>query len=148
MRGSETAFIGRITAGVTHEGLNVLAIISEASGLLDDILTLNRGQLSSWDEKAMAALDRIRRQIGRDTELSERLNSFVHSLDESTVRVEINDVLDQAAFLMQRAARLEEVVLRTRHANPSPVISRNPLQLQIGLAGAEHSGRGLECFKT
>jgi C4-dicarboxylate-specific signal transduction histidine kinase len=123
-----------MTAGATHEFLNVLAIISEASGLLQDILSLNRGEPSSWDEKAKASLARIRRQIDRGTDLSECLNKFAHSLDESGVRVDMNDTLDRVAVLMRHAARLEKVVLQTQRGEPSPVIVTNPLHLQIVLA--------------
>jgi C4-dicarboxylate-specific signal transduction histidine kinase len=134
MREHEIAFIGRVTAGVTHEFLNVLATINEASGLLKDILDLNRSELSSWGEKAMEAVARIQMQVGRGTEYSERLNAFAHSLDDSSVSIDLNDTLDQIAFLMQHAARLKRVVLQTQHCESSPALASNPLHLQIALA--------------
>lgn len=134
MRDGELDFVARMTAGATHEFLNVLAIIGEASGLLQDILNLQRGERSSWDEKARASLARIRRQVERGTDLSESLNSFAHSLSTSEERVEVNDVLDRVAVLMRHAARLEKVVLETERADPSPVLVGSPLLLQIVLA--------------
>jgi C4-dicarboxylate-specific signal transduction histidine kinase len=123
-----------VTAGATHEFLNVLAIINEASGLLQDMLNLQRGQLSSWDEKARKSLARIRLQVERGTELSECLNGFVHSLPSPEARVEVDDVLDRLAVLMRHTARLKRVVLQTEPAHPSPVVVVNPLHLQIVLA--------------
>jgi C4-dicarboxylate-specific signal transduction histidine kinase len=123
-----------VTAGATHEFLNVLAIINEASGLLQDMLNLRRGQLSSWDEKARTSLARVRIQVERGTELSECLNGFAHSLPAPEARVEIDEVLDRLAVLMRHTARLKRVVLQTEPAHPSPVVVVNPLHLQIVLA--------------
>jgi len=41
-RQTEIAFFGRITAGVTHELKNVLAIVNESSGLMQDLLALSK----------------------------------------------------------------------------------------------------------
>ncbi len=37
---SETAFMGKITAAITHEMKNVLAIIKESAGLMEDLLSV------------------------------------------------------------------------------------------------------------
>lgn len=37
---SEIVFFGKITAGITHEMKNVLAIIKESSGLMEDLILL------------------------------------------------------------------------------------------------------------
>ena len=134
MKDREIAFIERMTAGVTHELLNTFAIIREASGLMEDILKLNPGGLSSWEGKACEALARIRRQVARGAELSERLNSFAHGLAGSPASVDLNDVVTGTTLLMQHTARIRKVHLRTRLGDPSPVVRIRPLWLQIVVA--------------
>jgi signal transduction histidine kinase len=131
MTDREIAFIERMTAGATHELLNTFAIIREASGLMDDILRLNPGGLSSWEEKANEALARIRRQVVRGAELSQRLNSFAHGLAASPESVELHDAVAGVALLMRHAARIRKVELRTRLAGDSPVVFIVPLRLQM-----------------
>jgi signal transduction histidine kinase len=133
MNNREIAFVERMTAGATHELLNIFAIIREASGLMDDILRLNPGALSSWEDKSREALARIRRQVVRGAELSERLNSFAHGLAASPASVELHDAVAGVALLMRHAARIRKVELRTRLAEDSPVVSIVPLRLQMVL---------------
>ena len=37
----EIAFFGKVTASITHEIQNVLSIIKESSGLIDDVLSFS-----------------------------------------------------------------------------------------------------------
>jgi signal transduction histidine kinase len=134
MTGREIAFIERMTAGATHELLNTFAIIREASGLMDDILRLNPGGLSSWEDKAREALARIRRQVVRGAELSERLNGFAHGLAGTLASVELYDAVAGIALLMRHTARIRKVELRTALGEDSPVVSAVPLRLHMVLA--------------
>lgn len=134
MTDREIAFIERMTAGATHELLNVFAIIREASGLVDDILKLKPGGISSWDDKAREALARIHRQVARGAELSGRLNGFAHGLAGSPTSVELYDAVAGIALLMQHTARIRKVELQTQLAEKSPVVTAVPLRLHMVLA--------------
>ncbi len=79
MNQRETAFMGRVTAGVTHELKNVLAIIKESAGLIEDILALNKDLAGPHQEKVVRVLSNIRQQVDRGVDLSSRLNAFAHS---------------------------------------------------------------------
>jgi signal transduction histidine kinase len=133
MNSREIAFVERMTAGATHELLNVFAIIREASGLVDDILRLNPGALSSWEDKSREALARIRRQVVRGAELSERLNSFAHGLAGCSASVDLNDAVAGIALLMRHTARIRKVELRARLAEQAPSVSMGSLPLQMVL---------------
>jgi C4-dicarboxylate-specific signal transduction histidine kinase len=47
----ENAFIGRISASMTHEIKTVLAIIRESSGLMRDLLALGKDGALAYHEK-------------------------------------------------------------------------------------------------
>ena len=47
----EVVFFGKITAGITHEIKNVLAIIQESSGLMEDILAVTEDDTFSNKDK-------------------------------------------------------------------------------------------------
>ena len=55
----EVAFLGRITAAFTHEMKNVLAIIKESAGLMEDLLALSQ-------EAAFPHRDRFARCLSDD----------------------------------------------------------------------------------
>jgi C4-dicarboxylate-specific signal transduction histidine kinase len=133
MRDGEEVFVGRILAGMTHELLNVFATIGETAGLLDDLLARGGAPAHPGHDRAQRSLSRIRNQVTRGTEIGERLNRFAHSMDEPAARVEVDHIVEQMVFLMQRSAHLRRVTLCALPAQQSPVISTRPLQLQLAL---------------
>jgi len=137
MKEQESAFIGKITAGATHEFVNVLATIRETSGLMEDLLALNREVSFAHKEKFKKILNTIQKHVDRGMVISEKLNAFAHSMDEPKSRVVINELLDQLVFLMQRFSRLSNVQLTRDRANQiesSPVILSDPFKLQLSIA--------------
>ncbi|MBU2497770.1 MAG: hypothetical protein KKE57_02605 [Proteobacteria bacterium] len=133
MREIETAFVGKMIAGVSHELMNVLAIIKERSGLIEDLLALDNTSFP-YRDKLTKTLLTIREQVGRGMEISDRVNKFAHTMDESMVRLGIDELLDQLAFLMQRFARLKKVQLKVGPVEPSVLIDTDPFRLQMILA--------------
>ncbi len=131
MREQETAFIGKITAGVTHEFMNVLATIKENSGLMEDLLALCRETSFPHREKFVKTLITIQKQVNRGMEISASLNKFAHSMDEPKARVEVNELLDQLAFLVQRFARLKQVQLTVNPVEPPLAICIDLFRLQL-----------------
>jgi C4-dicarboxylate-specific signal transduction histidine kinase len=134
MEQHETAFLGRISAGMTHEIKNVLAIIKESSGLMEDLLGLSRDTAFPYREKFQQVLATIRDQVGRGVELTTRLNRFAHSMDEPVAAVELNDLIGQMALLMQRFARLKKVQLQAVPAEQPITVRSDPFRLQLVLA--------------
>jgi C4-dicarboxylate-specific signal transduction histidine kinase len=131
MREQETAFIGKITAGVTHEFMNVLATIRENSGLMEDLLALCRETSFPHREKFAKTLITIQKQVNRGMEISARLNNFAHSMDEPKARVELHELLDQLTFLVQRFARLKQVQLTVNPVEPPLAICIDLFRLQL-----------------
>ena len=131
MREQETAFIGKITAGATHEFMNVLAIIRETSGLMEDLLALSRETPFPHREKFEKILTTIKKQVFRGMKMSGSLNKFAHSMDEPESRVEINPLLDQLAFLVQHFANLKRVQLTVNPVEPPLAIYTDPFRLQL-----------------
>lgn len=95
-------FYGIITASVSHEIKNVLAIINENAGLLEDLtLMADRGQpLVPARLKMMAAA--LQKQIGRANEILNNMNRFAHSIDETVAEVDLNQTLELFMALADR----------------------------------------------
>lgn len=127
----EAAFMGRITAGVTHEMKNVLAIIKESAGLMEDILALSKDRDAPESERFTRVISNIKQQVERGVDLATRLNAFAHSPDTRPAEVDLNILLDQVTRLSQRFARLKRVTLSIT-PQPEPVtLLSDPLRLQM-----------------
>ena len=130
----EIAFFGKITAGVTHEMKNILAIIGESTGLMQDLLALDNSATALCD-RLNKALGTIDRQIERGVELSNRLNRFAHGPDSGICNVDTAEAGEQVSALCQRFARLKKVTLDRvpSPSNQAPALWIDPVELQMVL---------------
>jgi signal transduction histidine kinase len=129
----ESAFMGKITAGITHEMKNVLAIIKESAGLMEDLLSLTNESQFSHKEKFVRVLSNLGQQVARGVELSSRLNKFAHSSDSTSAQLDLNDIVQDVVFLSQRFARLKGVTVSAKpYEGPLMMVSYS-LKLQMAL---------------
>jgi len=132
----EIAFFGKITAGITHEMNNVLAIIKESAGLMEDIISLSPEGSMPHEEKIQKSLARIKDQIRRGVGLTERLNRFAHSPDESPAKVDLIEMVERLIALSERFVRQKNVVMRMspqKSSNHQMNVVTHPVLLQMAL---------------
>lgn len=136
MRGPEAsraAFVARLTAGATHEMRNVLAIVKESAGLVQDLLAMG----ASADDRADAALARIEAQVGRGAELLTSLNRLAHGLDRDEEAVDLGEALAHATVLCRRYARQRDRALDVQ-GGATVMVTANALDVYRALvAGME-----------
>ena len=132
----EAAFLATMTASATHEVRNVLAIIKESAGLIEDMVHVfgKRGTLDR--EKVYRTVDRIDAQVKRGADLLTNLNRLSHTLDLDLATVELNTEVEQVAFLSQRFARKKghRVVAQLMEGEAHTVV--HPLHLHMALFAA------------
>jgi len=133
LKRKEVAFFGKITAGITHEIKNVLAIIQESSGLMEDILDVTENGTFSHKDKFIKSLNRIHRQIQRGIDITSRLNRFAHSPDQCPASLDLNEIAEHMVLLASRFARLKNVVLESSPSNPPLIITSDPVFLEMAL---------------
>ncbi len=129
----ELAFMARITAGFTHEMKNVLAIVKESAGLMEDLLALSQEASFPHRDRFLRSLGRIGEQVNRGVELSTRLNRFAHSSDVPVATVDAGEMLDQVVILAQRFARLRNVTLRIDSKEEGATLTGSSLRLQMAI---------------
>ena len=116
-------FFGKMTASVSHEIKNVLAIINENAGLLED-LTLMADRGNPIDpERLKKMADTVKRQIGRADGIIKNMNRLAHSIDQITTTVDLNEAIELIIALTDRFAAMRgvQVVLH---------LPENPLKIQ------------------
>ncbi len=111
LQGKDVEFFGKITASMTHEFKNVLAIIKESAGLMEDITKIAPLSDSRHQEKLDNALKTIKNQLNRGMELSTVFNRFAHAPDKSIAEVNLHQLAGQVVKLSERFARLKRIRL-------------------------------------
>ena len=102
-------FFGQISASISHEIKNVLAIINENAGLLEDLtLMANRGKpLDPVRLSSMAAT--VKGQIGRANKIIMNMNRFTDSIDQKFTTVDLAQTIDLTLSLTARIAAMRGV---------------------------------------
>ncbi len=132
----DIVFFGKITAGITHEMKNVLAIIKESSGLMEDLMELCRDAEFPHADRMLSALTTIKEQIQRGVDLTVRLNRFAHEPDEVIKAVDLTDQIEHLVALSRRFARLRNVLLKIDPPNRPIRMETRSVQLQMLLFSA------------
>jgi signal transduction histidine kinase len=115
-------FFGNITASVSHELKNALAIIGQNAGLLQDYLAMAaKGRVVTPDRFAIIA-ERIDEQTRRANKIIQYLNRFAHTVDEVRKTIDLNDLLALLELLSARIATMRQATV-VYHPAPAPVVA-------------------------
>ncbi len=102
------AFAG-ISAIMTHETRNILAIINESAGFLED-LVLMAGEDGAVPVKNVGSMSvNIVTQVSRANSLMKDYNTFAHSGDETYGEVELYDLMTLVVTLIRRKAAQKSI---------------------------------------
>jgi len=124
------AFFGAITASVSHELNNVIAIINELTGLLDDMrYGAEQGQ-PVGPERLKNLHERLDRQVKRGEKIIKRLNKFAHSTDQPILEFDLNEVMGNLVELSRRLADMKMVALHYDAGEIPLQFTGNPFELQ------------------
>ncbi len=129
----EVAFFGKITASITHELQNVLAIIQESAGLMEDILGFSTEGTDPLKKSIEKSIHVVNRQLARGINLTAHLNRFSHSPDQAQLQVNLHELIEQITVLSSRFAALKKVALRNHPPEQPVILKTNPVQVQMAI---------------
>ena len=95
----------------THEIKNVIAIINESAGLLEDYSLMVRKGRPIDPDRLNAVSERITAQVRRAGDITRNLNSLAHSVDDFKVGVDVREILELSVAISSRLADMRSVRL-------------------------------------
>lgn len=104
-------FFGSMTASISHEIKNTLAIINENGGLLGDLVALSEKGRPLDPERLKTLSGNILRQVQRADEIVRRLNRFAHSANQPVVATDTREIFECTAVLASRLAAMNGVTI-------------------------------------
>jgi len=123
-------FSGKMTASISHELKNVLAIINENAGLLEDLCAMAEGGRPVDPGRIKTAAGKMIKQVQRGDRIISRLNKFAHSVDDLDCDVDVNDIILLVSGLSGRIALMRGINLETVQTYDPVIISTNPFLLE------------------
>ena len=123
-------FFGKMTASVSHDLKNVLAIINENAGLMKDLSQMALKGAALNPEKIENLATRLERQVVRADQIIKTLNQFAHSTDISVKPIEIGEAVAMMLALAQRLIAGKSCEIRFQQPDRSCMVNSNPFFLQ------------------
>ena len=100
-----------VSAMVTHDLKNTLAIMNENAGLLDDLALMTEDGAVPGDRVRTAAA-KIAQQVSRSNAIIKNLNRFAHSGDTPVTRVAAGEPVQLMAELTTRKAAMRTITVQ------------------------------------
>jgi light-regulated signal transduction histidine kinase (bacteriophytochrome) len=123
-------FFGRISAAVSHDLKNVLSIINEKTGLLEDFCFMARRGGSVDMDRVNAIAAQVKTQVARADQIIRRFNRFAHTTDHPVAATDLGETAASLVMLAQRLLSHSEVTVTVLPADPPVVIATRPLLVQ------------------
>jgi len=130
LREKGLAFFGSITASFSHEINNVMAIIGELAGLMEDLLRVADQGHPPQLERFRGITERIGTQVKRGEEMTKRLNRFAHTMDDPVKTIDMTHLLVDLIALSERPRTRRRARLETRFPEETILLVSNPFLLQ------------------
>lgn len=111
-------FFGAMSASVSHEIKNRMAVINEQAGLLKDLVLL-AGQGREIDlERLMRLAESLKNQVVLTDGIIKNMNRFSHTVDSFRCAVDLGEVISLTAALSKRTADNKGVRIELRLPEP------------------------------
>ncbi|MEJ2719602.1 MAG: hypothetical protein P8181_00495 [bacterium] len=127
------AFFGAVTASVSHELNNVISIVNQTAGLLQDMIAADEKGIPINISRLATAVGTIQAQTGRGLGIIGRLNRFAHSADEASVEFDAGEVLGNLVELCRRLAGLKYAKLELECPAGGIRMTGNPFLVQAAV---------------
>ncbi len=123
------AFFGTVTASISHDIKNRMAIINEQAGLLEDFVRMAEKGRELDPGRLMRLADSVRTQIAMSDAIIKYMNQFAHSVDLLWQSTDLGEILSLTEGLAKRAAENREVRLDIRLPEEPVTIRTSPFYL-------------------
>jgi C4-dicarboxylate-specific signal transduction histidine kinase len=123
-------FFGKMSASISHEIKNALAIINESAGLLEDLSLRAEKGIPLEPERVKKQSAGIVKQVRRMDGIIQNMNRFAHSIDEPLKTIDLAETLTLVTNLSNRFAAMRGVVLDYQPPPKPMMIRTSPFFLE------------------
>jgi signal transduction histidine kinase len=130
LRDRGLGFFGSVTASISHDLNNAMAIIEQTAGLLDDLISGSDDEGAVGTKQLQRIVEKIERQTKRGAAIIRRMNTFAHSVDDPEKDLELGQLIGDVIALANRMAERRRVQLEALPAPAAVHIKANAFQVQ------------------
>jgi len=125
------AFFGKVSSVACHELKNVLAIINENNGLLEDMIFMAGKGKAIEPERLGRVCEGVSKQIRRADELLQHISRFAHSVDQFEEEIRLEDCCRLVIVLARRLTAARKLTVEVEAASgEARLASGNPFLVE------------------
>lgn len=124
------AFYSKISASISHEIKNSLAVINESAGYLEDVTLMTRKGVPLDPDRLGALASTMLKQVQRTNTIIKNMNRLAHSLDEDFKLVDVNELMDLMAHLSERTVVTKGFRISVTSADTPVAVISHPFFLE------------------
>lgn len=122
-------FFGKMCASISHDIKNVLAVINENAGLLEDFCFMAEKGKSFEPARLKRLAEEVKNQIRRGDRIITSMNTFAHSADRESVTIDLRELLGLLVELSLRHASMRGVRLEFDRPSDAVMVTTSPFML-------------------
>lgn len=122
-------FFGKMSASISHDLKNVLAVINENAGLLEDFCLMAEKGRALEPTRLKRLAEDVKHQICRGDRIITSLNTFAHSADRESVTIDLRELLGLLVELSLRYASMRGVHLEIDPPADAIMVTTSPFIL-------------------
>jgi C4-dicarboxylate-specific signal transduction histidine kinase len=122
-------FFGKMSASISHDLKNVLAVINENAGLLEDLCLMAAKGRPPDPARLRRLAEDVKNQIRRGDRIITSMNRFAHSADSQSVAIDLRELVGLLVELSLRYASMRGVRLEIDPAADAVMVTTSPFVL-------------------
>jgi signal transduction histidine kinase len=123
-------FFGKMSASLSHEIKNVLAVMNENAGLIQDYTSMVQNGKPLDAERIKTLAGKIRGQVQRADNIVKNLNRLAHSVDEYSTHIDVGELMTFLVTLCGRISSVRGVSIELEPSRVPVTISTHPFFLK------------------
>jgi C4-dicarboxylate-specific signal transduction histidine kinase len=122
-------FFGTVSASISHEIKNRMAVVNEQAGLLKDLVKLAGQGREINLERLMRLAESLKTQVDLTDGIIKNMNRFAHSVDNFKTTSDLGEILSLSASLAKRTTDNKGVKVELRLPDAPPRVATAPFLL-------------------
>ena len=120
-------FFGQLSASISHEIKNVLAIINENAGLMEDLALMGEKGVPVSPDRLVRIAGSIAGQVQRADAIVRNWNRFAHSIDRMSEEVDLLETTRFVSTLTSRLVSMKNIIIEVAAPSDNPIILHTSL---------------------